>query len=336
LENKNRFFTLEKVLPRNETGFSLVEVIIAGGLLAATALAGAQVFKTSIQAKRKLETHNGRVIIGDDVRNAMRDIATCSANLVGKRADQATNDIALYRLLPSGTPGIFEKALTPFIVQSPIRRKEDALEITRVTLQPKITLTPQTRLLELVISSKSPEGTDSKESIDRIPIQVAVNSSGQFITGCLGVEGDAEDIATGQLACELKVNGTNSDLYFDTETQTCEYSKYSTTRWGNSSEAHCDPGEQFLSCDIRGGPRDRESNPALKAEWDALTSTPGPNVECSTGYYNGVPQYNCNVNIWTCHSDGGFCRCDWNFPQFWSEQTVGAICAGTRSSTSTI
>lgn len=322
----------ENILAENASGFSLIEVMIAGGLLAATAMAGAQVFQTSLIAKRKLETTNGRRILGDDVRQSLRDIQTCSANLVGMRADIPTANLELFRLQPAASPGVFEKALTPFVAKttSTVGLRTDSLQIKEVSMRPLAYLTNRTRMMEVSVTSITPKTLGSNETTDRIPLQVTMDTTQQFIQECMGVEGDVEDLSTAKMACEMSKDGSPSNFYFDETTRSCEYAKYSTIRPGNENDAYCLPGEIPLSCTLLGSP-----NPGIPDDVD-ITVDPGKSLwdaykTLHVIYSDGVPVEQWYPdNIWTARLTSNGCHVDWNIPGLKNWRQTGVHCLGQK------
>lgn len=320
----------KKSFLRGEAGFSLIEVMIAGGLLATTALAGAQVFQASLIAKRKLETNNGRRILGDDVRQSFRDIETCSANLSGMRADIATADLQLYRLQPSGAPGVFEKALTPFVAKttSTAGSRTDSLEIKELSMHPLANLTNRTRMMEIVVTSVTSKVLGSRETTDRIPIQVTMDPTQKFVEECLGVEGDVDDLSTAKMACEMNQDGTARDFYFNETTRSCEYAKYSITRTGNENDAYCEAGETPLSCTLIGNPAGGLGPDLTIEPWKSIYNA---HKTLHVIYANGVPEDAWYVdNIWTATLTSNGCHVVWNIPQLTDWRQAGVICTGKK------
>ncbi len=198
----------------NSKGFSLVEVMLAVGLLGIVSLGTSAAFQYTTNSEINVRAISDFNSMFSETQIAIADFKSCTGNLKTKKLPnlgEQPKEITISNLDANGVP------TTDLVKAGTIY--SNMLTVTSVTIESKSRLTPTKSLAEIKISGlKNGEAMGSKEMSQTIPIMTYVDGDNN-ITSCYGNNATGDVIGTQEQFCEIQ---QGSDFFFNPDTQKCE------------------------------------------------------------------------------------------------------------------
>ena len=183
----------------NQKGMTLVETMVAAGLLGGLAVAGMTLFKTQNKAQQNVEQNYEMTATLSAIRGILSDLASCSATLGGRVPNGAD--------VPSIIKVVNGVNSTAYTASTTARLPGTPLKLTRMrtnNVMPGITLGSNETMLQLFFSRGENAQTTTQVAKN---VRINYTLSGANIQSCYAVTAGASDSL-------WQIEGTGPDIYY--------------------------------------------------------------------------------------------------------------------------
>ena len=188
-----------------ERGFGLVEIIVAAAVIGGLALVVMRFTQNATKVTNNVEANNDILTTVQQIQGILSDPESCTATLVGRRANNAINVVQALRLKNNGVfiDAFQTKALNPSISFGQKLLKINSYSLSDAAEDVDVTTLGTTHFL--VDFDRGTKGSQTTAITKKIYLRVVVNASGDIVS-CSAFNSAASEL--------WKYSNNNTDIFY--------------------------------------------------------------------------------------------------------------------------